>query len=310
MRVLVTGADGFLGSGLARRLVGRVPQLSRLTLTDRHFDGPDHGGLAGADLVPGDLTDGSFLGTLLEPGFDVIFHLASLPGAQAESESERGRDINLTLPMDLAWRTAARQPGARFIFASSIAVYGAVDALAISEATPTAPAISYGAHKLMTEIFLSDLARRRELSVFSLRFPGLVARPPAESGHGSAFMSLMFHKLGAGEDFASPVPASARCWWMSMAAAVETLLHAATLSSDAPTVLLPPAICATMAEMAQAIATVTGRDPSIQWGYDARLTGIFGSMPKIDASLARRLGFAGDADLTSLARKALSGGSS
>lgn len=306
MRVLVTGADGYLGSGLARRIADAIPGLSRLTLTDRQLAG-DATRVAGADLMPGDLTRADFLDALFEPGFDVVFHLASLPGGQAEAEPERGRRINLTAPLDLAWRTAARRSGARFVFASSIAVYGDVAADTIAEATPTTPGLSYGAHKLMTEIFLSDLTRRGELSAVSLRFPGLVARPPTESGHGSAFMSQMFHKIGAGEEFQSPVPASARCWWMSRAAAVETLLYASTLQTDAPTVVLPPALSATMAEMAGAIAEVAGSNAPVQWGDDARLTRLFGAMPEIDASLARGLGFVGDADLQSLARAALSG---
>lgn len=306
MRVLVTGADGFLGSGLARRIADAIPGLSRLTLTDRQLTG-EATRVAGADLMPGDLTQAEFLEALFEPGFDVVFHLASLPGGQAEAEPEHGRRINLTAPLDLAWRTAARRPGAHFVFASSIAVYGDVAADTISEATPTAPGLSYGAHKLMTEIFLSDLTRRGELSAISLRFPGLVARPLTESGHGSAFMSQMFHKIGAGEEFQSPVPATARCWWMSRAAAVETLLHASTLQTDAPTVVLPPALSATMAEMAGAIAEVAGSNAPVQWGDDARLTRLFGAMPKIEASLARGLGFVGDADLQSLARAALSG---
>ncbi|WP_377299183.1 NAD-dependent epimerase/dehydratase family protein [Rhizobium sp. SGZ-381] len=306
MRVLLTGAGGFLGSGLAERLARGMPSLSSLTLTDRQssFSGKE---IAGAEVKPGDLTDTVFLDELFEPGFDLVFHLASLPGGQAEGEPERGRRINLATPLELAWRTAARRPGARFVFASSIAVYGEIAAEIVSESTPAAPGLSYGAHKLMTEIFLSDLARRRDLSAVSLRFPALVARPPTESGHGSAFMSQMFHKIRAGEEFASPVPASARCWWMSRSAAIDALLHAAFLPADAPTMLLAPALSATMAEMAEAIETVTGPKSSIRWGEDARLTRIFGSMPQIDVSLAHSLGFAGDGDLETLARAALSG---
>ncbi|WP_368517641.1 NAD-dependent epimerase/dehydratase family protein [Rhizobium sp.] len=306
MRVLVTGADGFLGSGLARRLANTAAGLSRLTLTDRRFVGKS-AQIAGADLMPGDLTQSDFLDTLFEPGFDIVYHLASMPGSQVEAEQARGHKINLVAPLDLASRTAASRRGARFVFASSIAVYGDVAAEVISEATPTSPGLSYGAHKLMTEILLTDLARRGELSAISLRFPGLVARPPAESGHGSAFMSQIFHKISAGENFSSPVPALARCWWMSRAAAVEALLQASHLQSDAPTVLLPPALRASMAEMNQDIEAIEGRPASIQWGDDTRLTRLFGAMPDIDASLARSLGIAGDADLQSLARAAISG---
>lgn len=304
MRVLVTGAGGFLGRGLIARLARDMPDLTRLVATDRAFaaDLP-----AGVETMTGDLADAQFLGHLIEPGFDLVFHLASLPGSLAEREPAAGFAANVTAPLALARSVAERQRGARFIFTSSIAVYGDLGDDMVRPETPCRPALSYGAHKLMLEIFLADLARRGDLSAVSLRLPGIVARPPVETGHGSAFMSQIFHKIAAGAHFACPVPASARCWWMSRDAAITALLHAARIASTTSAVVQPPVLHARIDAVAAAIGRVTDRTPDIAWGDDAILTRLFGALPALDAAPALALGFAADADAEALARAALKG---
>jgi len=304
MRVLVTGADGFLGRGLAARLALAPLPIEKLVLTDRAFAEP---ALAGADQSAGDLSDPAFLETLLEPGFDLVFHLASVPGGLAEREQALGQKANLLAPIALAAAVAERRPGARFVFASSIGVYGTLGNDAVTIHTRTTPDLTYGAHKLMTEYLLSDMARRGVLSSISLRFPGIVARPQTESGHGSAFMSLLFHRIAAGEAYACPVPASSICWWVSRRAAVDLLLNAAQLEAGRVTLVQPPALVATTGEVAVAVARYTGRPANVTWGSDETLRQLFGAMPPLDASEALALGFKADADLETLAKAALSG---
>lgn len=304
MRILVTGADGFLGRGLAAALAaGRIP-VERLVLTDRL---PGSAVPDGAEAIAGDLADPAFLETLLEPGFDLVFHLASVPGSLAEREQDLGYHTNLLAPLALARGVAARRPGARFVFASSIAVYGALDAAPVTSCTPPSPLLTYGAHKLMTEVLLSDMTRRGALSAISLRFPGIVARPVRDSGHGSAFMSQIFHAIAAGRDYECPVPADSTCWWMSRQAAVATLLHAAVLPASGQTVVQPPLLHGTLQEVADAVSRVTGRPSFLRWGNDEILRRTFGAMPPLDAAPAFALGFQADADLDTLARAALSG---
>ncbi|MBT9371327.1 NAD-dependent epimerase/dehydratase family protein [Rhizobium sp. CSW-27] len=304
MRILVTGADGFLGRGLVARLMEAFPEARQVVLTDRAFGEPP---LPGAGTVCGDLAEAGFLADLLETGFDLVFHLASLPGALAEKEQELGHAANLLVPLALARTAAARKPGCRFVFASSIAVYGDLAGRTVTPDTPTAPDLTYGAHKRMTEILLSDLRRRCALSAVSLRFPGIVARPASESGHGSAFMSLIFHRVAAGEAYDCPVPADSHCWWMSRRAAVAALLHAARAGGDAADLVQPPVLHASVDAVAQAVARLAGRPADIRWVNDEGLRRIFGAMPPLDAALALSLGFRGDADLDTLAQAALSG---
>ncbi|MBD8893296.1 NAD-dependent epimerase/dehydratase family protein [Roseibium litorale] len=305
MRILVTGANGFLGRGLAAKLTAAYPDASRLVLTDTAFEGPQSDGM---EQKAGDLCDPEFQKELLEPGFDLVFHLASVPGSLAEKEPELGHQVNLLAPLALARGAAARCSGARFVFASSIAVYGDLNGLAVTPATQPAPLLTYGAHKLMLEIQLADMTRRGELRAVSLRFPGLVARPPVESGHGSAFMSQIFHRIAAGQPFDCPVPAASTCWWLSREAAVTALLHAARIApAPGQTVIQLPVLHASLKAMSEAIAGETGMKADVHWGNDEVLQRIFGAMPPLDATPALALGFQADADLGTLTRAALSG---
>jgi hypothetical protein len=120
-------------------------------------------------------------------------------------------------------------------------------------------------------------------------------------------MSKVLHKVAAGEAYSCPVPATASCWWMSRAAAVSALLHAAALGSASPTVVQPPVLHGTVREVVAAVERMTGKLASIEWGNDAELTRLFGTMPPLDATVSLGLGFRADADMDVLARAALTG---
>lgn len=296
MRLLVTGADGFVGQGLAEALAaaGETP-----VLTDRQP------GVAPGEWRAGDLTDPAHLDALTEHPFDLVFHLASLPGALAEREAARGWAVNLLMPQQLFRRLARHGNRPRVVFASSIAVLGALGPGPVDEDAAPAPTLSYGAHKWMLEILLADLSRRGELDGIGLRLPGIVARPPAETGHGSAFMSQIFHKAAAGAAYDLPVGPGATCWWMSRACLIRNLLHAARIDAAVlprSRVVQLPVLQASVAEILAALEVRhgAGATAGIRPRPDPGIESIFGRLPPIRTPAARSLGFSADADPAAL----------
>jgi len=281
-RILVTGADGFLGRVLAQSL---PPE--RLRLVDRRR--PD---LAGAECIAADLTDAAALPDLLE-GIETIIHLAALPGGAAETDPGASRAINLDASLNLI---AAASGRARFVYASSIAVFGAPLPERIDDATPPSPAMTYGAHKAMVEIALADAIRRGDIEGIALRLPGIVARPAAPSGLKSAFLSDLFRAIRDGTPFVLPVGPDSTVWLMSAACAAGNLIRALDVPSGAAITL--PALRATIADLVDAIAQ--GRPARIHYEPDPDLEAQFGRQPPLATARADALGFRHDGDLATL----------
>jgi nucleoside-diphosphate-sugar epimerase len=310
---LVTGADGFIGRALVRRLLdgaGTAAPLNieRLILVDEHFE------RAATDprvrQVIGSIVDKKCLSAFIDERIDWVFHLASVPGGRAEADFALGLQVNLSATIDLleALRKQAQPP--RFVFASSIGVYGVPLPALIDETTPAIPSLSYGAHKLIGEILVADYSRRGFIDGRSLRLPGIVARPPQASGLLSAFMSDLIRRLSAKEQFICPVSAQGMAWWMSRAQVVENLLHAAqmTVTTDSHTkVWLLPVLHASLGEIVAAIATVHGSEvlQKVTYEPNAKLQAQFANYPPLECPKAVKAGFRHDGSLEALVQRAL-----
>src|SRR5688572_30553651 len=161
MRILVTGAAGYIGSALVRAL-----PRDQVVATDQ----------SGTDII-GNLAYPKFARSLVTPEVGVVFHLASLVSGGAEQNFELGMKVNLDATRDLleACRLAGHCP--RFIFASSIAVYGGELPETVTDDTGAAPRLSYGAQKLMCETLIDDYSRRGFVDGRSLRLPTVMVRP-------------------------------------------------------------------------------------------------------------------------------------
>jgi len=308
MHIIVTGAAGYVGAALVDRLLA-LDTVTRLSLADQGF-----GAQAAAwrrdprvTLAQGQFGEPAVLDTLLGEPADVVYHLASVPGGLAQREPALGQRVNLHDTLRLFDAVAATGQAARLVFASSVAVYGPLAHVdAVDETTAPAPQSSYGAHKLMAEVHLADLSRRGLVDGLSLRMPGIVARPGTSAGHGSAFMSDLIRTLSAGQPYACPVSAAARCWWMSRARCVDNLLHAASLPAQqlpASRVVQLPVLLASV--LAVAHEASRGQASLVSYWPDARIENTFACMPALHTPSARALGFVDDGDLRQLVNNAL-----
>jgi nucleoside-diphosphate-sugar epimerase len=318
MHVLVTGANGFVGRALAARLArdGRLGDraLTRLSLLDLDFGGlPLQDGLVHRHA--GDLADAAWLdGVLGGTALDAVFHLASIPGGTAEANYQLARQVNLDATIGLLERGQAqvqRGDGAPlFVFASSIAVFGAMP-VPVTDDTLPRPAMTYGAQKLAAEVLVDDFSRRGWVDGRSVRLPGVLARPPARTGQLSAFLSDIIRELAAGRSFVCPMSAHATTWASSLPNVVDNLLHAALLDiappADGHRTFTLPTSRFSMSELVGAIARVHGHERigQVRFEPDPAIEQRFGCFPPLDVPAAVAAGFCADASLAELVRRAL-----
>jgi len=318
VRVLITGAGGFIGQRFVQRLV-RNPAvlagaLDELVLLDRRAP-PGSASVTPATTprvrwIEGDLTDQPALVAAVKDGVDYVFHLASVPGGAAEADFDAGLRANIdgTRMLLDAMRWLHKPPV--FVFASTIGVFGVPMPDLIDEDSYPAPTMSYGAQKWIGEILVADYSRRGWIDGRSVRLPGIVARPPAPTGQLSAFISNILRELSAGREFVCPVAAEGKSWWMSVECCLDNLLHAALMPVDTAfprRVWMLPVLHASLGEIVEAIAQKHGPEvlQRVRYQPDAKLQAQFASFPPMRCPRSLAAGFRHDGTLRNLIDRAL-----
>lgn len=302
MRVVVTGANGFVGREITKMLLARGDTVTGVDTGANQIP-------LGAKAVSGDLGDRRIRDLALADGIDALIHLATVPGGAAETDPVASRWVNVDAMYDLLLESASKRPGVRVVYASSIAVFGDPLPSHVDDLTPLNPKMIYGGHKAMMEHAVAMFSNRGLIDGVTLRLPGILARPKGPSGLKSAFMSDMFHALKARENFVCPVSAQGRIWAQSVARCAENFLHALTVD----TALLPaaravtmPAQVISMSNLAVEIARQCGTNVGlVEYKPDIALEAAFASQPSLITPAAEKAGFAHDGDVATLVASAL-----
>lgn len=302
MRILITGAGGFVGRALIAALGHRHEIVGMDSAPDPFVGSPIR-------YIEGDLADAHLLDQACRDRIDALVHLATVPGGAAEQDPPKAFAVNVGATAALLDNVTASGTKPRVLFASSIAVFGDPLPSRVDDATPLQPRMVYGAHKAMIEQWIATLTRRGAIDGLSLRFPGIIARPKGPSGMKSAFMSEVFHAAAAHEAFVCPVSQDATLWLMSVRRLVHNLIHAleapATLFAE-PYALTLPAVRTNMGALALEIARQTGADPAlVHYEPDAALEATFGRQPPLETPAADTAGFRHDGSLEALVTSAL-----
>jgi threonine 3-dehydrogenase len=302
--VLVTGACGEIGQALVQNLTKQGFHIVTADLAPL----PETIKLLSAEHIQGDLVNR--IKIFYDYDFDIIFHLAASLSSKAEVATEEAHRINVEGTMQLlllaAYKSEKLQKPVKFLFPSSIAVYGFPNrttkqaAGIVKEGEWNTPHTMYGCNKLYCEklgVYYGQFYGQRHLDLKpptmldfrAIRFPGLVSAFTVPSGGTSDYGPEMLHSAAAGRPYACFVDAGTRISFMAMPDAIKSLL----MLMDAPRKSLTSqvynitAFSLTAGEFRQrALAAF----PSAQITFEPnrRRQGIVDSWPEdVDDSLAR-----------------------
>lgn len=240
---LVTGACGEMGHLLLPALRARGFDVVAVDLAEL----PEELRRECVEVSRASILDGEAMRALVARHHpERVFHLAAVLSTKAERDPDLAHDVNLggTVSLFRLCRedAAARRRDVRFLFPSSIAVYGLpnrstkIAAGALGETDWDRPTGLYGIHKRQCEMlgtyFTARAAGAGEpgLDFRAIRFPGLISAETLPSGGTSDYGPEMMHAAAQGNAYACFVAEETRLPFMTMSDAVEAFLRLA----DAP----------------------------------------------------------------------------
>lgn len=172
MRVLLTGAAGFIGSNLFQRCIDE----------DWHVTGVDDFSNGHMEFVPphgvymrDDFADEHVLRKIRAQQFDVVFHLAAIPRVSYSCEHPlETNETNVSKTLKLM--DACRGNVKRLVFASSSSVYGGADVLPTPESAQKDPKSPYALQKSIIEDYLKMFYELYGLDSACMRFFNVIGK--------------------------------------------------------------------------------------------------------------------------------------
>lgn len=308
MNVVVTGAGGFLGSRLANALLSKNSKLpvARLVLVDLQ-EPPSYEDPRVTTLAI-NITDSSAADRIIQSDVHVLFHLAAVLSGQAEVDLDLGLRVNFDATRALVDTARRKAPKLRFVYTSTVGVFGGNLPEVINDLTAVTPENSYGTEKAMCELLLNDYSRHGYVDARVVRLPTVSVRAGTANAAVTSFASGIVREPLNGEVCICPVDTKQQLLVTSPYTVVQNIIHAATLPVDALRtwrVVNLPGICISVGEMIEALREVAGSEAVslVKFKRDEMIERMVATFPsKWDNTRALRLGFDVDKSFVDIIR--------
>jgi len=289
MRILITGAGGFIGQTLTRELLqqgklvnagGEAEAIAGIMLLDTHLPAIEDSRLK---PLQADLAAPATRRAVAQWKPDSVFHLAAVLTSAAEQDPARAMAVNVSALAELIDAIGNKAAPPRLVFPSSIAVFGGLLPDQVDDDHLQRPQTSYGTHKAIAELMLADATRHKLIDARALRLPIVLVHPGPPTQSVSDRIAGMVRDSVAGQPSVCPLRPDTKVAVVSVQTVVQNLI---TLHNADPTklrgkrMLNQPALTVSMMDIVESIARVIDGTPDIGFAPDAELKKIVDGWPK------------------------------
>ncbi|BHH84205.1 NAD-dependent epimerase/dehydratase family protein [Desulforhopalus sp. 52FAK] len=213
-KVMVTGATGFTGKVLVRKLLEQglvVNAIARQSSNIKPFDGQP------VNWFRGEVFDEATIRSAME-GVEYVFHVAAA-FREAKSTEQDYRNVHVVSTQLIVQEARKNPEFKRLVHVSTMGVHGHIQNPPGNEESAFSPGDDYQSTKVEAEDWLKAFTKTQD-------FPYAIIRPCAIYGPGERRLLKLF-KMAAGKVF--PILGKGKCWYHLVH--VEDLANAIILAA-------------------------------------------------------------------------------